>query len=410
MSRTRTMAAVVALSTAIGVGAAACDDGSGSGSGGSTDAEAVELTGDPVKIMVTGVFTSFGNDYTQVPEAAQAAASAIEAEGGINGSPIEIVECEVGGANEAAECGRLAVEEGVVATVGTFSNWSDDFLPILEEAGIPQVAPYPIAFSDYTSPINYPLFGGALSVVAGMGAQLADDGAETVNVTYLNIAEGAFAADLVAIGTDPRGAEIISETPVAEGTVEFSPQVASATADDPDGIAALLVSRDSPGFLRALSQSGYEGKVATATSSITPAQLEELGPVVEGMLIPSGFKPATLTDDPTVQQFNKEMDQYAPDAVRDDTAENAWLGMHLIADLMDGKGKVTAAKLTDALDTTGKIDLGLIPPIDFKHGAEIPQLAPGLETRIFNSSVVYTVVEDSQLVAVDGKFVDVLEE
>jgi hypothetical protein len=127
------------------------------------------------------------------------------------------------------------------------------------------------------------------------------------------------------------------------------------------------------------------------------------------MLVPAAFLPSTFEGNEAVDQFNAEMDEYAPDAVRDDTAENAWLGMHLIDDLMEGKGKVTAASLTEALNTTGKIDLGLIPPIDFKQGAEIPELAPGLETRIFNTSVVYTVVEDGELVATTGEFVDVLE-
>jgi len=401
---------VLAAGTAVfALTATACSDDGGGGSSGTTDDPGADLTGEPVKVMVTGVFTSFGNDYTQIPEAAQAAADAIEADGGINGSPIEIVECEVGGPNESAECGRMAVQEDVVATVGTFTSFADDFLPILEEAGIPQIAPYPIGFSDYTSPINYPLFGGSLSVVAGMGAELADEGAEEINVSYLNIADGAFAADLVAIGTDPRGTEITSETPIAENTVEFSPQVADATSDDPDGIAILLTSRDTPSYLRALDQTGYEGLTSTTTSSITPGQIEELGPIVEGMLVPSGFKPATMTDDPAVQQFNEEMDEYAPDAVRDDTAENAWLGMHLLADVMEGKNNITAATITRALDATGEIDLGLIPPIDFQEGATIEALAPGLELRVFNTSVVYTRVEDSELKAITGEFVDVLE-
>jgi branched-chain amino acid transport system substrate-binding protein len=409
VGRTGWTRGLVALAaTAIVMGAACSDDGGGSSSSGGDD-PGDELTGEPIKVMVTGVFDSFGNDYTHIPEAAEAAANAIEADGGVNGSPFEIIECNIASENEATDCARQAVEEEVVATVGTFSSNSDQLLPVLEEAEIPQVAVYPIGFADYTSPINYPLFGGSLSVVAGMGAQLADDGAETVSVAYLDIADGALAAQLVAIGTDPRGAEIVAEVPVPEGTVEFSAIVAEATADDPDGVAALVTSRDAPNFLRTLSQSGYEGKVATSTSSITPAQLEELSDIVEGMLVPAAFLPSTFEGNETVDQFNAEMDEYAPDAVRDDTAENAWLGMHLIADLMEGKRRITAASLTEALNSTGKIDLGLIPPIDFKQGAEIPELAPGLETRIFNTSVVYTVVEDGELVAVDGEFVDVLE-
>jgi ABC-type branched-subunit amino acid transport system substrate-binding protein len=302
----------------------------------------------------------------------------------------------------------MAVSENVVATVGTFTSFGAEMNPILIEAGIPQIALYPIDFSDYTAENAYPLFGGTIATTGGMGAQLADDGAETINISYLDIEQGALAADLLALGSDPRGAEVVSETPVPGDAVEFSAQVASATDADPDGVAVLLTTEDAPGYLRALSQAGYDGKISTATSSVTPAQLDELGDIAEGLLIPSAFKPATMTDDPAVQQFNEEMDQYAPDEVRDDTAENSWMGVHLLADVMEGKNKITAATVTKALDESGDIDLGLLPPINFQQGTEIPDLAGDLELRVFNTTVVYTVVENGELVATTGEFVDVL--
>lgn len=404
-----TRLSVVAAAAALAMLAAACSDDSGSGSGGSTDEPGAELTGEPIKLITIGGFTAFNNDYTQIPEAAQAAADAINADGGVDGSPIEIINCDYPDASQASGCGRQAVDESVVATVGSFSAEAAEYEPFLEDAGIPQVAIFPTAFEDYTSPMSYPVFGGALSIVAGMGAQLADDGAETISVAYLDIEAGSLSAGLVETGAEPRGAEVLNEVAVPQGTVEFSPQIATATEDDPDGLAILLTSRDAPGFLRQLKQSGYEGQVATATSAVTPSQLDELGDLAEGLLLPSGFKPPTLTDDEAVQQFNDEMDEYAPDATRDDTAQNAWLGVHLVAQMLDGVQNPTAAKLREALDNAGTIDLGLVAPFSFEQGVEIPDLAPGLELRIFNTDVVYTIVENGEQVAVDGgKFVDAL--
>jgi ABC-type branched-subunit amino acid transport system substrate-binding protein len=390
---------------------AACGDdgGSDSGGGGTTDDPGADLTGEPIKLMVTGAFDAFGADYSQVPAAAMAAADAIEADGGINGSPIEILECNQASANEASDCARQAVEEGVIATVGTFSSFAADTLPILEEAGIPQVAPYLVGFEDYTGAINYPVMGGTLSAVAGMGAQLADSGAEAINVTYLDIGPGALAAGLADVGAESRNAEVISQTPVPEGTVDFSPQVAEATEGNPDGVAMLLTTRDAPGYVRALEQAGFEGDKAASTSSFTPSQIEELGDTVEGLQVPNAFLPASYTENETVQQFNDEIDTYAGDIVKDDAAQNAWLGVHLIADLMEGANQVTSATLTEALDTTGPIDLGLLPPISFQEGITIEALAPGVELRVFNPTVVYTVVEGGALVAVDGEFVNPLE-
>jgi ABC-type branched-subunit amino acid transport system substrate-binding protein len=389
------------------VGVAACSDDGGSSE---TTDEAPELTGPPIKVMVTGTFDAFGADYSQIPDAAQAAADAVAAAGGVNGSPVELIVCNQENENDAADCARQAVDEDVVATVGTFSQFSPSMLPILEEAGIPQVAPYLIDFADYTSAINFPVMGGLLTTTAGMGAQLADAGAETINVSYLDIEQAALGVDLLEIGSDPRGASVVSETPVPSGTTDFSPQAASATTDDPAGIAILLGTDDTPGFLRALRQTGYEGDLATSTSSVTSAQLEELGDEAEGLLLPSNFKPPTLTDDPAVQQYNDELEQYAPGTVADDTSQNSWLGIHLLADVLAGvQGKINAATVTDALENAGTVQLGLTPPLDFAQGTEVPALAPGLELRVFNTSVVYTTVEDGQLVATTGKFVDVLE-
>jgi branched-chain amino acid transport system substrate-binding protein len=402
------VAGAVVVGVALLVAAGCSDDSGGGSDSGATDAP--ELTGPPITVMITGTFEAFGADYTHIPDAAQAAADAVAADGGVNGSPIEIIVCNQENENDASDCARQAVEENVAAMVGTFSQFSPVMLPILEEAQIPQVAPYLTDFADYTATINYPVMGGILSTTAGMGAQLADDGAETLNVSYLDIEQAALGVDLLELGSDPRGAEVVSETPVPSGTADFSPQVAAATDDAPDGVGILLGSDDTPGYLRAIAQTGYEGKISTTTSSITSSQLEDLGEVGNGILIPSNFKPPTMTDDPAVQQFNDEIDEYAPGIVKDDTSQNAWLSIHLLADVLDGKqGKVDAAAVIAALDGAGTVDLGLTPPISFERGTEVESLAPGVELRVFNTSVVYTVAEDGQLEATTGEFVDPLK-
>ena len=411
MARSKSRRSVVALAAALVLLVAACNDDGGGSSGDSEDEDpGAELTGEPIKLITIGSYTSFGNDYTQIPEAAQAAADAINADGGVDGRRIEIVVCDYPDASQASDCGRQAVDENVVATVGSFSAEAAEYEPFLENAGIPQVAIFPTAFEDYTSPMSYPVFGGALSIVGGMGAQLADDGAETIGVAYLDIAAGALSAGLVETGAQPRGAEVVAEVAVPSGTVEFSPQIATATENDPDGLAILLTTADAPGFLRQLRQSGYEGDIATATSAVTPAALDELGDAAEGLLLPSGFKPPTLTDDETVQQFNDEMDRYASDATRDDTAQNTWVGVHLVAQMLNGVQNPTPAKLRNALDNAGTLDLGLVAPFSFEQGTEIPDLAPDLELRIFNTEIVYTVVENGEQVAVNNaEFVNALE-
>jgi ABC-type branched-subunit amino acid transport system substrate-binding protein len=404
---------LMAGSAVLALALVGCSDdsssGGGGGGGGTTDA-GDDLTGEPIKVMVMGSFDAFNQDYTQIPEAAQAAADAIEAGGGVNGSPFEIIVCNIDDVNAASDCGRQAVSENVVATVGAFSTFGAEYLPILEDAGIPQVAVYPIAIEDLTSPINYPLIGGTISTTGGMGAQLADSGDDQIAVAYLDIEQGALAAQLVGIGSEPRGAEIIGEVPVPDMTVEYSPLVAQTLDFDPNGVAMVLASADAPGYLRALRQAGYDGDVVTSTTSIPTAALEELGPDAEGLLLPANFLPASYTGNDTVDQFNDELDQYAPsDINRDDNAQNAWAGIHLIATLMEGQNKITAQTLTQALTSADTIDVGFAPEFNFKQGIELPDLAPGLQLSIYNTSVVYSEWTDGEIQAIDGKFVNVLE-
>ena len=53
-------------------------------------------TGEPVQLMVIGIFSGGGIDFSDVPQAAKAAAAALNKKDGINGSPVKIVECDTG--------------------------------------------------------------------------------------------------------------------------------------------------------------------------------------------------------------------------------------------------------------------------------------------------------------------------
>ena len=101
------------------------------------------FTGDPIKVGVIGPFeqSAFGNPQPEIVSGASAPADGINQSGGINGHELKVVACADGyDPNKAADCGRKFVDEGVVAVVGAQTTQYAAYGPIIEAAGITNVA------------------------------------------------------------------------------------------------------------------------------------------------------------------------------------------------------------------------------------------------------------------------------
>ena len=85
---------------------------------------AAKPKGDPVKVMVI-YEKSAGVASPEIPDGAKAAAKAMNKKNGIGGRPVEVLVCDTNNdPNTAAECGRKAVDEGVVALIGVLTPHS----------------------------------------------------------------------------------------------------------------------------------------------------------------------------------------------------------------------------------------------------------------------------------------------
>ncbi|CAM5594196.1 Leucine-binding protein domain-containing protein OS=Streptomyces alboniger OX=132473 GN=CP975_15300 PE=3 SV=1 [Streptomyces alboniger] len=68
-----------------------------------------------------------------MPAFAKAYARWVNAHGGLNGHKITVLTCnDRNDSVAAARCAQRAVSEGVVAVVGSYSQYADSFLPPLE--------------------------------------------------------------------------------------------------------------------------------------------------------------------------------------------------------------------------------------------------------------------------------------
>ena len=116
-------------------------------------------SGDPIKIMVTAPVDTQLPPYPNIPGAAEVYEQWINDNGGIAGRPLEVITCDnKGDPNEGANCARIAVEEEVVAVVGSFTFDASRIIPVLEEANIAWFgACCPLVAQEFTSSISYAL-------------------------------------------------------------------------------------------------------------------------------------------------------------------------------------------------------------------------------------------------------------
>lgn len=363
--------------------------------------------GKPVVVMVMGSFTGAGLNFTSIPKAAQAAAAAINKTGGIDGRPIKVVSCDQGiDPNATGDCARKAADQKMVALVGVFTTDGDQYIPVLEKAGIPSVAPYAISFPEFTSKLSYPIGGGALSGLAGMGALLADNGAKKVDVAYLDIGAGKLAASFTDDGLKPRGAPASTNTPVPLNGADLAPSVAATLDKNPQGIALALTDPELSKWILAFRQAGGTAKLCVSGSALNAANLKALGKNANGIYVSNNYKPASLTKDPGVKRMLREVKAYDKKIQLVDPAIGAWAGVHLVANALRGAPTKDSAALVAALDQDKEWNLGIAAPVNFtKPNANVAAL--GIK-RLFNLDVVYAQVKKGKVEAIKPDFVDPL--
>src|SRR5262245_35045010 len=147
-------------------------------------------TGDPVKVMVI-YEKSAGVANPEIPDGARAAAKALNKKDGVGGSPVTVLACDTNNdPNTAAECGRKAVDEGVVALIGVLTPHSAGFMPLMAENKIPSIGVVLAGIPDFQSPASFPLSGGIIATSADLPRFLADAGAKAISVARPDLAQG----------------------------------------------------------------------------------------------------------------------------------------------------------------------------------------------------------------------------
>jgi branched-chain amino acid transport system substrate-binding protein len=361
-----------------------------------------EPSGDPIKIMVTAPVDTQLPPYPNIPGAAEVYEQWINDNGGVAGRPLEIITCDnKGDPNEGANCARIAVEEEVVAVVGSFTFDASRIIPVLEEANIAWFgACCPLVAQEFTSSISYALGSLLPGMGAGLGWKMAQDGCENpvnvvIDIPAGDIAYPALQAAYEAGGGEPGVWRIVKIPAVPQ---DYSAQVAEAT-EGSDCIAGGIADSNWAAFLPAMAAAGADQRLYGLQGNLNGKIVEEF-PELTATAVVSGSYPNIAAS--AWDEYRAALEEYeAPDLDWNSLAGlGTWAALTaftaIVEDMsgdVDNNTFIEAANATTALDTGGMIGELDLTAAYTGFGGGFP--------RIFNRTVFFDVVEDGQLVPLD---------
>ncbi|MCD9197702.1 ABC transporter substrate-binding protein [Aeromicrobium wangtongii] len=372
---------------------AAC---SGSDSGGdSNDSDGPKLSGEPVKVMTITSLNSQGPVYPMIKTTAEAYEKWINSNGGINGRPLETVICDdQGQATQASACARKAVEENVVAAVGSYSFFGDAIVPILEDAGISWFGTCCAATPlELTSDVSFPV-GSSLMYAVGFIQRAHEDGCKDINAvvidgaqSYIEPMENAMKAYGMAFKQDPI---ILPQTSQDDG-----PYVARATKDSDCIVMVVSESLWKPWFA-AYKAAGAKQRLYGPQGNLDAVSIKGFEDVAEGSIIAGSYP--DIAAEPWAD-FREALDEAdAPDDQDFNSLGGlgTWAGYSGFTQIASNLTDLNAKSFMEAAAATTNLDLkGMVPPIDFTK-----PWTDGLKgyERLFNRSVYFSEVKDGKIV------------
>ncbi|MCK9929838.1 ABC transporter substrate-binding protein [Frankia sp. Mgl5] len=395
----RRLFALTAAAGLLSAALAAC--GSDSDEAG---ADTAGLKGDPVVLQVITTLNSV-TPGVEVYQAAQAAAAAVNASGGISGRPLEIKVCDGGatdGPAKAVGCARdLVADKSIVAEVGDYHAYQEQVNTILNQAHVPNIGPPPSTQSVLNSPNSFPLAG---SEGAGLAAILADAGAKDIQVAYTNVAQAAAALQFNQVALQKgRGLQVKGGIPIDVTATDLTPAVTRGA--EGDGVVLAMMPTHFASWLTVTAGGDFDQKLSVSASVLVPETLKSLGDKTDGILVAAGL-PIATGDSEGATRFREEMAKYQPGKPIDQVGLMGWLDTWAFAQVARTiDGPITRESVLSAFSNLENFNVfGMLPD---GYTTKTPFTGiPGMP-RLFNNQMIEAVVKDGKIEQTSDGFVPI---
>jgi ABC-type branched-subunit amino acid transport system substrate-binding protein len=343
-----------------------------------------------------------------LPQVGEAFTKALNAKGGINGHPVDLILCDDhSDPNQTAACGRIAIQDHVVAAVGYTYN-GDQLAPILNKAGIPWIDTSSSSVSENTLPNTFPVTGSFLATL-GNGSVAAQACKKPVMMSG-QTAGTSFILTLTQLGTRAVGqptlitkANYITFPPT---TTDFGPIVAKALASQPDCLVLPVAPAAAAGIYAAEKETGAHPRIIgdegnTITDPMTKQYPDQVANAVLVGLI------SDMTTSPWAD-YRAALKKYANPSY--DYAgiqpQAAWLTM-MVATEVAGQvsGPLTAQSLLAQIKKSTHVSLGGKAPA-INYAAPFTGLKGAFRNFYTRSLTFYQVKNGAITPLFGGKFYD----
>jgi ABC-type branched-subunit amino acid transport system substrate-binding protein len=367
-----------------------------------------EAKGEPIVTMTYTDVNTEGPQYKNIEETARVYQEWINAHGGIDGRPLEAKFCDAKGTSTGvAACGREAVADHVVATVGSYTITGDAIIPILEQGKTAQFGNCcAIAPSELTSEISFPM-GSQPLYAAGLVKRAVEDGCEHINGVII---EGAEAFEpLMENAAKAEGTKIQKFVALPPTAQDYSAQVAEALSGGADCLVMIVSETPYIAWMPAFAQSGTEARMYGPQGNFNENAVKGFESTVEGDIVAGMYPDISL---PQWASFREALETYEADESQDYNSLGglgtwaAYEGFKQVVETM--KGEINNETFLETVKTA-KVNLpGLVPPINFanpwgKDGG------PPEFSREMNRCAVFSEFKEGKLVPASTSFEDVSE-
>lgn len=345
------------LSAALVLGACGSNDEEAAPAAGDDAAagasEAATPTGEPIMLGMINQENTPAGSFPEIRQAAEAAVAHLNAEGGIDGRPLELEACITQGTPE----GSAACAEGFAASKPVLVMPGIDFgsaasLPILERAGIPYVGGVPLLPPELTAPNSYTFVGGSASAFPSQAVFLANElKVDKVNILYTDNPAGAQAAK--AFGADILAANGVTDVqliPEKADAADFTAALTKTAQGDPDAIMVLFAGQGCSRVMQAKGALGIDAMMFYPGSCADEAVIEAGGAGAEGAFFNEEVVLYDDLEDPEVKTYVDALAEYAPDAKKSGFSQTGFGAVMNIAELMkETSGDITTESFVAAI-------------------------------------------------------------
>jgi ABC-type branched-subunit amino acid transport system substrate-binding protein len=362
-----------------------------------------EATKEPIVIGAVTTDQADGFSISDTADGLQAWVNYVNANGGIDGRPVELDRCNDEGTPEANQtCARgLADNADVVAVAGSTSPLNGSVgLPILAETGIPYVCASPLDAPEASLETSFCTSGGVLTGYVQLVEYLLGEGGHD-HLVFLgsenpNAVRLAGLLETVAEGVGGT----VEYVPVPLGAPDFTPSLTQAMSSDP---GAIILGLDAASMIRALEAAdtlGITTPFAALGATVNQSVLDSGAASLEGMILNVDF-PVFDESDPEVAIFRTQMDEDGKTDAVSVFSLSGWVsGRALEAAIREvGADNVTRESILEVFNGPGVSDVPLLP--EETSLANAPAV-PGFE-RLANGTTFIAEVQDGVPVVVTDR-------